>query len=417
VTEVVGQWTGAKAHALRIARRMTGEAFAEHLGVAARMVAKWDKTPDLVPVMVTQQMLDTELVSMPEDEKARFALLLREVEAEPAGTSEESQPTWVELPRSFAPPPTLDLPHPAATAESIAYLRRSLHDLYVADNLLGPRILLPAVAAQLRTIEGLTESAGGTALDELLSVGAAYAEFAGWLHHDSGNLTAAADWCTRGLEWADLAGDARMSSFILMRRSAQSLSSRRGEYAVRFAQAAQRNTGENTARVHALAALTEAHGHALCGSTGDVERAVDKASSIIESGADGSEGDPTVDRYCELPLYSNISQAKCYLELRKGDEAVKAFTRVLADLSSEYRRDRGQYMASLAKAHILAEQPEQACATAEEALSIAVCTGSARTVADLRKSIPSGLARWPGMAEAERIKALLNESNNAMGGS
>ncbi|MGH3622442.1 MAG: tetratricopeptide repeat protein [Sciscionella sp.] len=414
MTEVVGLWTGAKAHLLRVARRMTGEAFAAHLGVAPRMVAKWDKTPDLVPTMVTQQTLDTELAKLHGDERARFEVLLRELESEPASLPNDPHTVRPEL----LPVPALSFPSalPTASSETVAYLRRSLQDLYVTDNLLGPRVLLPVIIAHFRTIEGLAETVGGTALDELLSVGSAYAEFAGWLHHDSGDLAAAATWCAQGLEWADLAGDARMGSFILMRRAVQSISSRRGEYAVRFAQAAQRSAGENTTRVHAFAALTEAHGHAVCGSAGEVERAVDKAALLIEAGADAADGDPTARRYCELPLYSKISQAKCYLELRKGDEAVEAFGRVLADLSSDYRRDRGQYMASLAKAHILAGQPEQACATAEEALSIAVSTGSTRTINDLKEAIPAGLSQWPGMAEAERIKALLAAPNETIGG-
>ena len=38
----VTQWSGREAKALRLARRMSVSAFAAHLGVSDRMVAKWE---------------------------------------------------------------------------------------------------------------------------------------------------------------------------------------------------------------------------------------------------------------------------------------------------------------------------------------------------------------------------------------
>src|ERR1039457_2195981 len=73
--EVVDIWTGRHASALRIAQRMTNEAFADTLGTAVRTVAKWNAQPDLVPVTELQRALDPELSRAPEDVQARFALL------------------------------------------------------------------------------------------------------------------------------------------------------------------------------------------------------------------------------------------------------------------------------------------------------------------------------------------------------
>ena len=73
--EVVDIWTGRHASALRIALRMTNEAFADTLGTAVRTVAKWNAQPDLVPVTELQRALDTELSRAPQDVQARFALL------------------------------------------------------------------------------------------------------------------------------------------------------------------------------------------------------------------------------------------------------------------------------------------------------------------------------------------------------
>jgi hypothetical protein len=47
--EPVLEWTGLLASALQRALRMSNEAFAEHLGVAARTVSTWHQKPERVP--------------------------------------------------------------------------------------------------------------------------------------------------------------------------------------------------------------------------------------------------------------------------------------------------------------------------------------------------------------------------------
>lgn len=69
----VDQWTGRHAHALRAALRLTNEAFAEHLGVAPRTVAKWRGRPEMIPSPHLQEALDTMLARTPAEALARFA--------------------------------------------------------------------------------------------------------------------------------------------------------------------------------------------------------------------------------------------------------------------------------------------------------------------------------------------------------
>ncbi|MGH8902151.1 MAG: hypothetical protein ACRDYA_10830 [Egibacteraceae bacterium] len=74
---VVGRWTGREAQALRYALRMTFDEFAEHLGVARRTVAKWMADgPDIVPLLVLQEALDTALDRASDQAKRRFTSLL-----------------------------------------------------------------------------------------------------------------------------------------------------------------------------------------------------------------------------------------------------------------------------------------------------------------------------------------------------
>ncbi|MFJ8230189.1 helix-turn-helix domain-containing protein [Streptomyces sp. NPDC094448] len=69
----VQQWTGREAKALRSALRMSTRAFAEHLGVALRTVAKWEKHgADTHPRPDTQAILDTALARADEASHARF---------------------------------------------------------------------------------------------------------------------------------------------------------------------------------------------------------------------------------------------------------------------------------------------------------------------------------------------------------
>lgn len=73
---VVGTWTGRHAMALRLARRLTYDRFAEHLGTALRTVTKWNAEPDVVPVVELQAALDTLLAQSSDEQRARFVALL-----------------------------------------------------------------------------------------------------------------------------------------------------------------------------------------------------------------------------------------------------------------------------------------------------------------------------------------------------
>ncbi|MFJ9680985.1 helix-turn-helix domain-containing protein [Streptomyces sp. NPDC101194] len=73
----VQQWTGREASALRAALRMSTRAFAEHLGVALRTVAKWESLgAETQPRPDTQAILDTALARADSAAQARFETLV-----------------------------------------------------------------------------------------------------------------------------------------------------------------------------------------------------------------------------------------------------------------------------------------------------------------------------------------------------
>jgi tetratricopeptide (TPR) repeat protein len=88
----VERWTGAEAHALRQALRLSVRAFAGHLGVASRTVAKWDAARSNVTLrMDTQAILDSALSLAPEEAQSRFAAIVASQEpATGQGVEEDS---------------------------------------------------------------------------------------------------------------------------------------------------------------------------------------------------------------------------------------------------------------------------------------------------------------------------------------
>jgi hypothetical protein len=76
--ELIKQWTGGQADALRRAMRMSIEAFARHLGASARTVSYWRERPDTIPQPSMQAALDTVLSRAPEHARAQFWVLQAE---------------------------------------------------------------------------------------------------------------------------------------------------------------------------------------------------------------------------------------------------------------------------------------------------------------------------------------------------
>lgn len=75
----VHRWTGLEAAALRAALRMSVRSFAEHLGVAPRTIAKWEKYRAATePYPDNQAILDTALARADPAVHMRFEVLLSE---------------------------------------------------------------------------------------------------------------------------------------------------------------------------------------------------------------------------------------------------------------------------------------------------------------------------------------------------
>ena len=89
-------WTGREARALRGALRLSVRAFAEHLGVAARTVSKWEQLGQAMhPHPDTQAILDTALDRAGTAAQIRFQMLLADAGTlYPAASRPMIPPAW-----------------------------------------------------------------------------------------------------------------------------------------------------------------------------------------------------------------------------------------------------------------------------------------------------------------------------------
>jgi tetratricopeptide (TPR) repeat protein len=284
-------------------------------------------------------------------------------------------------------------------SDVIAHLRTRLDQYHSADKLLGPHLLLMAMPGHLAFIEEYLRDARKQTRIELLTVGARYAEFAGWLHQDAGHARAATFWSDRAVEWAQQAGNCVLVAYVLTRKSNQASDDRDAGRIVGLAQAAQREPAPIPGRVRALALRQEAHAYALDGDELACNRKLDDALNMVALSE--RNGDPGPGSYCTA-VYLELHRATCWQELGKSKRAIDLFERELVELPAAQNRDRGVYLARLAAAYADDNNPEQAAAKGHKALAIFRSTGSWRIGAELGRLRPR-VEQWRDWPVASRL--------------
>jgi transcriptional regulator with XRE-family HTH domain/tetratricopeptide (TPR) repeat protein len=386
------------------------ERFAVHVGVNAGMVGKWERG-EKRPSRFYQRLFVL-LYGVPAEQLGfrpaeRSDQAAEDVLMELGGSDGASR---VLLPDSAAlggprpPLPAISTPQ-RVDPEAVGRLGTILTEYAKIDNLLGPAHLLALTSLHLKFISELLTVASGKGRAELLTVGARYAEFAGWLHQDAGDPPAAAYWSDRAMGWAQAAGNDLMVSYVLMRKSNQASSLSDAPRTLGLARAALRQQDRLSPRARALALRQEARGHALSADPTGSARALDAARNEAAALEDQGEEDRILTGYC-TPAFIEMEAADCAMLLGQPDHAVVTFQHGLAILPGEYQRDRAVNLARLAVAYAASREPELACAVAQEAATIVASTWSARAVAELRR-LPTLLSRWPASAAVAELEVTL----------
>ncbi|MEU7960775.1 helix-turn-helix domain-containing protein [Micromonospora humida] len=252
--------------------------------------------------------------------------------------------------------------------------------LVQADDKLGGRTILATVEQQITQIAALRRQARGQLRDRLLNTEARWSEFGGWLSDDLGDRAAGDRWLDRASGMAQEADDREFSSYVLARRAQRMVGTGDDDRVVGLARAASR-CPDVAPLVRAFAAVQEAHGSTLDNDTAGFQGAIERAHTLVAT-------DPTTDdehalgSFC-TPPYLAAQEGEGWLRLNQPHRAVTSFTTAVNQWPDRYRRERGMYLSRTAHAYLAAAEPEQAATTADEALTLATTTGSARVHRDI----------------------------------
>jgi tetratricopeptide (TPR) repeat protein len=265
------------------------------------------------------------------------------------------------------------------------------------------------VNTQLAIVEDLVVEARGDLRPDVVRLGSQWAQFAAWLHANTGRLVEAQRLYGRALEWATEVDDADMIGTALnMQGHAAWLGGKVGPM-VGLSQAAQRDT-RASAGVLALAAQQEARGRALTGDSETTDRKLDEAAILAGEAAE-RPGDEPPWIYFYSPGYLTMQRGLAYRFLGRdaeagGDQesarrwygrATELFEAGLSAMPAEVRNAEwvGSYLYQLAATHAAAGDVVEACARAREAAVIARQTTSSRLDGDLRRLAARLSERWP----------------------
>ncbi|MGY0231399.1 helix-turn-helix transcriptional regulator [Longispora urticae] len=257
-----------------------------------------------------------------------------------------------------------------------------------SDNRFGPRHLIGLTLEEINRIQDTRKSFGTSALRDWFSILAEYADLLGWFLQDTGEHSAAQYWLDRALEWTHMTGNPDATAFILARKAQLSGDMHDGTEAVELAEAAMR-TAPPRSRMAAIAATYAGHGYAILGQADESERYYDRAQSLL---AEAEPDDSPFGAYFN-PTYIKINRAQSRTLLGDFQFATVAFDAALRQLTPDYRRDQGVYLAREARACAGDSEAERAATLGMQALIIGVDTGSRRALTELTE-LQYALAPW-----------------------
>lgn len=367
-------WTGRHALLLRRAMRCSQREFAAYLGVALRTVTKWEARLDaLVLRPETAQILDTALARCSDEIRERFFNL---VEEGTTGAPVEDSPVL----QSSAESPDVSAIGRDLGADGLVDIYDRLLVNYAAlDNVAGPLSAVSMITQHADLLANAAERDPGPLRSVLLRTAARYAEFAGWLHQDAGDLVCGATWTEKALNFAHAGGDAGLVAYVLMRRSNQAVEQGKSTLALGLAEAALNSAGASTARIRALGLRQRAAGLAL---GQDPQGAIDAFAEARDCIAADPDWNPLTG-YCTLP-YLDAEAAVCQLLLGRAEAAVDLLAPAINAWPQGYARDRAFYQAHFANALIGSGLVEDGVAHAIESAKAVRSVGSQRTVKQLQ---------------------------------
>jgi hypothetical protein len=270
---------------------------------------------------------------------------------------------------------------PAVGPDMAQYFRNVFIEHLRADNLMGPHHLVDVVRAQATLLDQMLPNARGAVRDQLLMLAFRYNEFTGWLYQDAGNTDLAMRYTDRSMEYALEMGEARETSYVLMRKADIAADLDNPERVIGLSQAAMRDSSRVPARARALILRLRGRAYAQLGDTGECARALDAAQTEVLSS--DAEPDGLTD-YC-TPSYIGMEAAISWTRLGRFDVAVSTFERSLPSWPAALRRDQGLCLARLANAYAGQGNTEKACEAGRQAVDVIRAATSSRALSELQR--------------------------------
>ena len=236
------------------------------------------------------------------------------------------------------------------------------------DDAIGGVNLLPVVREHLRLVVGLLNNAAYTEEvgKRLHAVAAELGRLAGWLSYDTNQEAAAQRYFMTALRAAHVSGDRAIGANILGYMSLTALTGSPRD-AVDLAESALLAERELTPTVAASLYGRLAAG---AGGTGDelsARRALTRSFELLSS-ATPKEEPPWIYYWTECAAASMAGVSLVALD--RPADAEPYLRQAVSMIGSEFPRDRGLMLLSLATARLGAGSVERACATATEAAEI-----------------------------------------------
>lgn len=281
--------------------------------------------------------------------------------------------------------PALWLPRPMVDGQPSSDLVESLSGVLEeyarADNAVGPGYLIGLTVQHVTELERVAVEARGSLRVQILALCSRFAEFAGWLCQDAGDVLEAERLTDRALDFVEGSDDATARAYLLMRKSAIASERRDSVRALNLAEAA---SGSDPSRfppqLRALLARQVAIAHATVRNQLESDRAADEA---LEALAVGGSDAPTHFAYC-TPAYVLMETGSAAARMRMYEVATDRLSEAVATWPDGFRRDHALAHARLALVEAARGNIAAACASGKDALDLATVAPSARTRAVLK---------------------------------
>ncbi|WP_169747950.1 helix-turn-helix domain-containing protein [Pseudonocardia acaciae] len=291
----------------------------------------------------------------------------------------------------------------------IEHFRRQLDDCMLYDGTNGPTSVLPVALSTIGVVEHYARQVKPNVRQQLLSLGARGAEFAGWLYRDAYRPDRALYWRDRAVEWAQEAGDWEMQGYILLKKSQSAWDERDGLRMLTLAQAAHNGPWQLSPLVRAETAQQEARGLAMVGESSDsIYRKLDQAWELFDSAGSRDRETNKLGRHYNKSLLT-MQCAICHCEAGRPLKAVETYQTLLSQEQFSYR-DRGYFLSLMASALASAKEVSSAVEVGQKAMEVARQTKSQRTVNELER-VCQLLDPWRAQSSVRELRSAVRAAS------